>query len=398
VSARAALWVVAALCIDGCGMEMEIVSAGDGALSSPADSGTPGVDSGAPRDAGTAPDAGGGGAVDAGPTVRPLVVTVQNATTGAAIPGASVAVDTGHQGTSNAQGQIQWADIPAVPLFVTVTAAHCTGSQESLTATATQILVPLTCAAPTRTLRVSVNVVGSTVPVTGAYVFLDPNHRGIVDVSGSIQWSDVPLGVLPVMITAPYCTTTQVATDASAIALAAFMPCGSPNPTGDQLDLGSATVHNSPLDTPGWPVTTQLTQLDFGNGVFINFTKRDGNNGIPRWPDVAFGTGNLEYSLWIVLNINGKWHASGCIGFWYDPIDVLRNGGYPSGFAANWYYDANRWGPMTGYQPLPGELVGFFVSAGIARNVLDDSGTLVLERSNVVLVPFPTDSGAIFNY
>jgi hypothetical protein len=389
---RVAFWLAAALWSASCGQAMDVTSTGGGGgAPSPGDGGTA-------SDAGTPLDAGSGGGRDAGPTVRPLLVTVENAATLAPLAGASVIVDASHQGTSNAQGQSQWSDVPAVPLIVSVTVAGCTGSALPLGAAATHLVVPLTCAPPTRTLRVTVDVVGSTTPVTEAYVFIDASHRGIVDASGSIQWPDVPVGALPVMVTAPYCSITQATMDASATSLAVSMPCGSPNPDGDQLDLGSATVHNSPPDTPGWPITTKLTQLDFGNGVFINFTKRDGNNSIARWPDVTFGTGNIEYSLWIVLNINGHWQTSGCIMFWYDPSDVLRNGGYPSGFAMNWYYDANRWGPMTGNQPLPGELVGFFVSAGLARNVVDDSGSLVQERSNVVLVPFPTDTGAVFNY
>jgi len=38
------------------------------------------------------------------------------------------------------------------------------------------------------------------------------------------------------------------------------------------------------------------------------------------------------------------------------------------------------------------------VTAGDARNVTDHSGSIVFERSNVVVVPFPTDAGATFTY
>jgi hypothetical protein len=51
---------------------------------------------------------------------------------------------------------------------------------------------------------------------------------------------------------------------------------------------------------------------------------------------------------------------------------------------------------MTGHQPAVGEKVGFFVTAGNARN--EGAVTSVKERSNVVIVPFPTDGGAVFNY
>jgi hypothetical protein len=156
-------------------------------------------------------------------------------------------------------------------------------------------------------------------------------------------------------------------------------------------DLAGVTIENSP-DVSGWAATAKITTLDLGpNGVYINFTKRDGDGS---WPDVPFGMpgDSLEYTLWIVLNIDGNWYASGCIEYWRG---LDRNGGPPSGYAMNWYYDANRWGAMTGHQPAVGETVGFLVSAGDARN---NGNTLVQERSNVVFVKFPDDNGAVFNF
>ncbi len=160
------------------------------------------------------------------------------------------------------------------------------------------------------------------------------------------------------------------------------------------LDLPSAIVMNSPPDATTWPETATITTIDFNtDGVYINFTKRDGDD---RWPDVPFGDGgNLEYTLWIALDIDGTWYTSGCIEYWYG---LERNGGPPSGYAENWYYAADRWGAMTGYQPAVGEQVGFFLTAGDARNRSDDSGSIVLERTNVVMVPFPSDDGARYDY
>ena len=54
--------------------------------------------------------------------------------------------------------------------------------------------------------------------------------------------------------------------------------------------------------------------------------------------------------------------------------------------------------PMTGHQPAAGEQVGFFVTAGDARNVRDGTGSLVNERSNVVVVPFPDAGGRNFTF
>ena len=47
------------------------------------------------------------------------------------------------------------------------------------------------------------------------------------------------------------------------------------------------------------------------------------------------------------------------------------------------------------HQPAPGEQVGFFVTAGDARA---KDVRAVTERSNVVLVPFPSDGGAYYPF
>jgi hypothetical protein len=59
----------------------------------------------------------------------------------------------------------------------------------------------------------------------------------------------------------------------------------------------------------------------------------------------------------------------------------------------NWYFDPIRWAPMTGHQPAPGEQVGFLVTAGDQRNNGPNS---VRERSNVVMVSFPSAAGRSF--
>ena len=165
-------------------------------------------------------------------------------------------------------------------------------------------------------------------------------------------------------------------------------PSGPSGPApNDGVNLGLATVYNSPQDVASWPATATVTRLDIGTGgVHIDFTKKDGPGS---WPDMAFGApgDSLEYTLWIVLNINGRWYTSGCIQFWRG---LDRNGGPPSQYGQNWYFDPARWGAMAGYQPANGEMVGFFVTAGNERN---NGAYSVKERSNVVLVPFPTNGG-----
>jgi hypothetical protein len=151
------------------------------------------------------------------------------------------------------------------------------------------------------------------------------------------------------------------------------------------LDFSQVTIRNSP-DVRGWPVTAKLTKLELRpDGAHVEFDKQ---NDPGSWPDVPFGAGTIQYTLWIVLNINGQWFAMGGIEFWRG-LDA--NGGGPANFAANWYYDANRWAPMTGHQPAPGESVGFLVTAGDCRNL--GGAIKVQERSQVVVVPFPSGNG-----
>lgn len=154
----------------------------------------------------------------------------------------------------------------------------------------------------------------------------------------------------------------------------------------DQIEISSLIIHNS-WDVRSWPATATITRMEFrSTGVHIDFTK---NMGIGAWPNFrpAGWDGDLQFTLWIALNIAGQWHATGGIQFWQD---CDQNGGPPEAFATNWYYAADRWAPMTGYQPKPGELVGFFVTAGDARNSGQQS---VQERSNIIAVPFPSSGG-----
>jgi hypothetical protein len=246
---------------------------------------------------------------------------------------------------------------------------------------------------PAGSLTVTVEAAGGSSPVTSAYVKIDTAHQGAVDGTGTIQWLDAPTAPYSVVATAPYCATVVQSIGTATTRVVLSMTCGPATPNTDELDLSQAVVENSPPDTPSWPITAPITELDLATpGIYINFVKR---NGFDSWPDIPAGSpgAGLQYTLWIVLNINGQWYASGVDAFWRG---LEFNGGSPSGYAANLYYDAIRWPMMVGYQPSVGELVGFFVSAGAARNVLDDSGTLVLERSNVLLVPFPADTGQVY--
>lgn len=154
------------------------------------------------------------------------------------------------------------------------------------------------------------------------------------------------------------------------------------------INLSSVEILNSP-DVRGWAETATITRLEFRvGGVHVEHTKREGPGAWPNFRPPGWD-GDLQYTLWLIEQVQGRWFASGGIQFW-QACD--QNGGSPENFAAGWYYAADRWAPMTGHQPAPGDLVGFMVTAGDARN----NGTqTVQERSNVVAIPFPR-SGDVY--
>lgn len=165
-------------------------------------------------------------------------------------------------------------------------------------------------------------------------------------------------------------------------------PPPAPSGPSDGLDLHSAVITGgSPQDVANWPITTQITGLDFGgNGLRIDFSKKDGPD---RWPDVVppGWDGPIQYTVWMVVNVGGRWYTSGGVEYWYG---LDRSGGPPASYAYNWYYNPQVWGPLANQQPGNGQQTGFFVTAGDQR-VKD--AHIVAERSNVVVLPFPSGGG-----
>jgi hypothetical protein len=148
------------------------------------------------------------------------------------------------------------------------------------------------------------------------------------------------------------------------------------------FSMKNAVIWNNPPDLGSWAETAKITSIDFGNYFVVDFDKRTGGG---RWPDVGFGTGDLQYTLGLCFNLGGTWHCSAAIQFWAGR--ELEAGGPPGNIALDWYYDA-RWGAMTGHQPQNGETVGVFAAAG---NLRDLGNVIVKERTDVVMVRWGTN-------
>jgi hypothetical protein len=146
------------------------------------------------------------------------------------------------------------------------------------------------------------------------------------------------------------------------------------------FDLQKANIWDNPPDFKSWAETSRVTSIVFtDDAILVDFDKRDGPD---RWPDVGFGSGALEYTLGMCVNIQGTWNCSATIQFWYGRD--LEASGLPSYIAANWWYDS-RWGALQGYQPVCGETVGIYAAAG---NLRDSGNVIAKERTNIVLMPF----------
>ncbi len=177
-------------------------------------------------------------------------------------------------------------------------------------------------------------------------------------------------------------------------------PVGPPTSTSgflsatDMLNLSLANLQSSPPDIATWPITTTITSFTFTPASLdLEFSKKSGGSRWPDYPPPGW-TGPIQYTLWLFLHLGGTWYGAGAVLIWFGET---LSGIAPSGIGTNptwWLYAPALWGPMVGYQPAVGESVGFMVSAGDARTVT--TVTSVQERSQVIVVPFPSDSGGMW--
>jgi hypothetical protein len=160
------------------------------------------------------------------------------------------------------------------------------------------------------------------------------------------------------------------------------------------FNLSQAKMVSSPQDFANWGETAKITSVTFfPDSFWVDFDRRDGPN---RWIDTPFGDGSLEYTLGMCVNIGGTWNCSAVVQFWYGRD--LAASGIPGNVSFEWFYDPARWGPMAGYQPQEGEIVGLFACAGNCRN--NDAGdrSYIKERTNVAFVPWSNSGNGSYTF
>lgn len=158
-------------------------------------------------------------------------------------------------------------------------------------------------------------------------------------------------------------------------------------PPVNDFNLATVTVlgliGTSNPDVRTFPATSTITSLEFKpDNIHVDHTKRG------MWPPVVIAPDGTtqEATIWVFFRINGAWYGTG--GERLRPNQTDKQLTKASDLGPGWLYDPNRWGVMTNYVPRVGELVGFMVVAGSTRS---DAQTPVMERTKVVLIPFPAD-------
>jgi hypothetical protein len=154
---------------------------------------------------------------------------------------------------------------------------------------------------------------------------------------------------------------------------------GTPLPpnASDGIDLRSVIIIKGPSGIASWPVGSDITSVDQGNGqLCINHTQ------LGRWPSVPFfgdAATLVEGNQWVFMQKNGQWY--GGAADWYRPGQACK-GIDANSIGRDAFYGANE-EPLHSWVPQPGELYGL-MSTTPAR-AWPDMKTLD-QRTNIVTV------------
>jgi len=158
------------------------------------------------------------------------------------------------------------------------------------------------------------------------------------------------------------------------------------------IPLDQVTVVGSNARILNFPAVANITRLGLVPGSL--HLEVDHQN---TWPAVALAPGEdpvQAATLWVFLQIDGHWHATGAERLRPGQIngdDKPEDANVNNFIGVSWLFDANRWGPMAGYVPKVGEHIGMMVVAGSTRS---DDNTPVQERSKIMVFEWPGAQGA----
>src|ERR1700730_16906280 len=166
----------------------------------------------------------------------------------------------------------------------------------------------------------------------------------------------------------------------------AFLACllfAAPTFAQDMIDPSTIRIVDAP-DFRGWKVAGRFSSIVVqpdGNTFHVDGQSCDHFN--PCWPIVTSQVGQLQFTIWLFLQINGQWVGSAFFEGINDyHITAGTTGTLPGllGLDVNWYY-STRWAPMTGHIIREGETIGFMFGGGDNR---DSHGPNSGIRSNIV--------------
>jgi hypothetical protein len=146
---------------------------------------------------------------------------------------------------------------------------------------------------------------------------------------------------------------------------------------GDQLDLRTVTIVLGPGNFASWPVGSNITAVQQGNGQLCIYHEKLG-----RWPSVPFfgDPGTLvEGNQWVFANIGGRWY--GGAADWYRPGQACKAVDANSVGRDAFYNPSQE--PLHSWVPQPGELFG--VAASTPARAWPNMATLD-QRTNIVLL------------
>lgn len=151
----------------------------------------------------------------------------------------------------------------------------------------------------------------------------------------------------------------------------------------DAIDLRRCAILGGPA-VYDWPVSAVIEGLDLdGQGISVNYVA-----DTARGPWARKGPPGAEpapvATLWVVLSIASSW--------WAAPILELPAVDHAVGvdfrrLVSSCLADGSKFTPMTGHDPKPGEMVGFFLTAGVLGTAV--KSTARQARSNIVVVEWP---------